>query len=397
MGLATISYHASMVRRVVRAPVDIGKREAAIAAFDAGEVASAFGLTLSHVVPEVAPHGPWRFVQGTSVLHVTLNDDVVLLRVPLVKLADNQHAVAAMRYLLTNVASAGQLGQPRLRADEVTIEYSAPLSQLHPDKLLELLHTMPSVADLVDDWLVAKFGAHPLERAPVTPLSEEEFATALAFWTTHWQEIDALVDEVQKRRSVWLLNEATALAVHRIRFTLPLMGYLAARLTEAAAAFNADDQEPKQRDAALAKFVREMLAVGPDELRACLGHETYFLDPQVPGESRVLLRYVAGQYLDNVERFVEQGESMIAAISMISSAYFLLAQHSWPEPVAQALAQTLAAVVGKPWREAALTLLSVAKQIATAYADAAADADPRDEGDAPGNPDTYAAHGGEAI
>jgi hypothetical protein len=94
--------------------------------------------------------------------------------VPLVRLTPTGNAVAALRYALTTISGSGQLYQPRLRGDDLYLEFRDKLTRMHPAKVLEVLRRMPVEADRCDDWLVGQFGAQPLERAAIEPLTEDE-------------------------------------------------------------------------------------------------------------------------------------------------------------------------------------------------------------------------------
>jgi hypothetical protein len=100
--------------------------------------------------------------------------------VPLVRLPPTGNAVAALRYALTTISGSGQLYQPRLRGDELYLEFRDKLTRMHPAKVLEVLRRMPVEADRCDDWLVGLFGAEPLERAAIEPLTEDELTRAEA-------------------------------------------------------------------------------------------------------------------------------------------------------------------------------------------------------------------------
>jgi len=195
-------------------PPDFELLEQAIELFDDGQFTTSLQGTLRHMFPERSipegPTGSFTFPQGSSRVTVRWDDAGLTVSVPLVRLPSGGRATAALRYLLTAVSGSGQLHQPRLHGEDVQLEFQDRLSRLHPYKVVQVLRQAPVEADNADDWMVDQFGASPLEREPITPLDQEEFARAETIWRTHWSEVEELLKEVQRKRSMFLLNETTA-------------------------------------------------------------------------------------------------------------------------------------------------------------------------------------------
>src|SRR6185369_2483355 len=131
---------------------------------------------------------------------------------------------------------------------------------------------MPQEADQNDDWLIGQFNALPLDRADIAALGADEIGRAYQIWQAHWNEVDELLKECQRKRSYFFLNELTAFAVYRISCVLPIHGFLAARIREAMGTFNDTDEDPMKREASLGKCVKDMKAVTQEELGKHLGH-----------------------------------------------------------------------------------------------------------------------------
>ena len=361
MAITSLTY-AAPVRRLPRPlNLDYALLEAASAASDDGHVDDAIHKVFAHLFPGAAVGDlaaqPFTFVQGSSQVTARVEDGQLAITVPLVRLPPTGNAVAALRYALTTISGSGQLYQPRLRGDELYLEFRDKLTRMHPAKVLEVLRRMPVEADRCDDWLVGQFGAQPLERAAIEPLSDDELARAEAVWRTHWDEVEELLKESQRKRSTWFLNEVSAIALFRVQFVQPICGYLLARISESAAVWNDGQGDPAKREAALARTAREMKAVTSAELRANLGHARYALAPLAEGQPSTLAGYFgSGDYIETIDKYRTQGKSFEAALALISSCTYLLARYAWPEDVAAALMDGLAKAGGKPWRDAAALL-----------------------------------------
>lgn len=361
MPISSFVYEAPVRKKVSTAALDYHLLEGAYALAEQGHALEAIAQLLAHLFPgrerpDLARE-PFGFVQGSSRVTVRLDGELLTVSVPLVHLPAGGGAVAALRYLLTRVSGSGQLHQPRLRGEEVTLEFSDKVTHIHPAKLLEVLRRLPLEADAADDWLIGQFGSQPLARAEIAPLSAEELARAAAIWRTHWDEIEELLKESQRKRSMFFLNELTAYAVYRVRVALPLCGFLSARLDEAFSVFNDGDLEPLKREAALAKCTREMKAATTEELARNLGHAEYAISPQQEGKAESVVDYFqSGDYLKTIETLRTTGKSLDAALALVSTYTFLLGRFSWPAEISAALEAGLTKVSGLPFREAAAAL-----------------------------------------
>ncbi len=385
MPISSFSYPAPVRRRARTPALDYHLLEAGFTLSDEGQAGAAVSKVLAHLfpgreLPDLARE-PFHFVQGSSTVSVRLDDERLSVSVPLVRLPAGGNTVAALRYLLTKISGSGQLHQPRLRGDEVYLEFSDEIARLHPAKLLEVLRRMPLEADSADDWLIGQFGAQPLARAEIAPLSADEVARSAAIWRTHWEEVEELLKESQRKRSMFFLNELTAYALYRLRVALPMCGFLSARLDEAFSQFNDSDLEPLKREAALGKCLRDMKPVGADELAANLGHAEYAISPLQEGKAETLTGYFqSGDYLKTIDKLRSTGKSLDAALALASTYCYLLGRFSWPEPIAEALEAGLAKVSGLPWREAVSALFAHTEALLERYdedgrGDAAAAAD----------------------
>jgi hypothetical protein len=373
------------IRRAEQAPKpDYEMLEAAVQRFDAGEFRESVQLVFRHLFADRAAEAAdaFTFPQGSSRVSVRFADDGMTISVPMVRLPEGGKSTAALRFLLSRVSATGQLYQPRLRGDDVYLEFRDKLSRLHPLKVVEVLRQMPMEADARDDWMVDQFGASPLEREPIEALSPDELAQAETIWRAHWGELEELLKESQRKRSLFFLNEVTAFAFYHLRYSLPLGGSLLARLSESAGVFNDTDEDPLKRESSAAKCAKELKGVSTEELGKSLGHAHYSISPLVDGTPALLSSYLgAGDYVETVESARKSGKSMEAAVALFSTYSFLLGRYAWPEEIEAQLLQGLGEASGKPWREAANILWNHGKALAAAVGDDDDDDDDDDDED----------------
>jgi hypothetical protein len=374
MAISSLTYQAPVRRSSAHEELDYELLETAVTLSDEGRPLESLLKVFEHLLPgqtlpDLATHA-FSFTQGSSKVTTRIENDDIIITVPLVKLPADGRGIAALRYVLTQISATGQLYQPRMNGDDIRLEFRDRLARLHPAKVVEVLRAMPAEADQNDDFLIGQFGAQPLERGAVTPLDDAEFARAEAIWRTHWSDVEELLKECQRKRSMFFLNEMTAYALHRISFALPLSGFVGSKLSEAASTFNDSDNDPSRREVALGKCVKEMKAVSSAELRASLGHTTYAISPHAEGTAAVLDGYIGeGNYTETIERLRTTGKPFEAALALISTYTFLLSRYSWPEEIETRLKAALADASGKPWKEAATILTDHAKAIVEEFVD----------------------------
>jgi hypothetical protein len=396
MAIASLNYTPPIRRSSKTKPLDYERLEAAVALYNEGRHREALHQTLMHLfpthdIPDLAVE-TFRFTQGSSRVSACVENDELRVSVPLVSLPTGGNTIAALRYVLTRISGSGQLHQPRLNGDDVHIEFRGEVSRLHPTKVLEVLRRLPAEADDNDDWLIRQFGAIPLERESVAALTPDELAAAEALWRRHWNDVEALLEESRRKRSLFFLNEVTAYAIYRIGFALPLCGFLSARLRESASTFNDTDVEPLKRETSLSKCAKEMAAVSRSELEQSLGHAEYALTRLSEGSPAGITNYFGpGRYSELVDQHRTSGKTMDAALALIGTYNFLLARFYWPEVIEAEMRAGLAMVSDKPWREAANLLWEHSRTLAAKYGDD--DEDDEDDEDDDGDDDEGAGNG----
>lgn len=138
MAITSLTYEAPVVRSSTREGLDYELLEAAVELADQGRPLESLLKVFEHLLPgegarprdeHVLVHA--GLVEGDAGVE---NDDVVVA-VPLVKLpADGRH-ITALRYVLGPISATGQLYQPRLSGDDIRLEFRDRLSRLHPAKM----------------------------------------------------------------------------------------------------------------------------------------------------------------------------------------------------------------------------------------------------------------------
>jgi hypothetical protein len=370
MNLTSLSFAPPVRRRARGKRPDYELLERAHQLAEQGQHRESLAKVIDHVLPGMAhdlSQQPLQFVQGSSKISIAIEGNDVAVTTPLVKLPSGGSAIAALRFTLTKLAANGQLYQPRLRGDDIFLEYRDKLVRMHPAKMLEVLRRMPVSADYYDDWLIGEFKAQPLDRVELEPVSSDELARSTQIWHTHWNEIEELFKEAQRKRSLFFLNELTAYALHRVRFALPLNGFLAAKLVESANTFNDTNEQPDKRETSLGKCIRDMKTVTDEVLAKELGHGTYAISPLADGDGKVISGYFrGGNYVDTIDQYRKSDKAIDAALALVCTYTFLLSRYSWSEAIDAALEDGLTKASGKPWREAADVLFHHAKDVLVA-------------------------------
>ena len=344
--------------RQVVAPRDYGRRDRAIELFAELRHHDAVRETLAYLLPGLAipdlNQEAFCFVQGSARVRIQIVEDQLAVSTVLAALKPAAQATAALRFFLTRISGTGQLFQPRLDAGVISLAFSEPLALMHPLKLVELLQRMPNEADRNDAWMIEQFGVETPDREPVEPLDAAEFGRAWEIWTAHWHAVDELMIESRRRRSVRFLDALGSFAANQLHYLLPMSGSVRARLIEAANTFNDRDEHPEKRDSALAKCAKAMAKFSAEELKLCLGHAHFAINPLDEGTPSLLTSTLgSGGHMQTIVDLRATGRAMEATLELLSYYLYLLAHHSWTAEVEAALRKGLDLVSDKPWREAA--------------------------------------------
>lgn len=356
----SLSYAPPIRHRRPLARRDHARRDHAIELFGQGKVLPAIRETFRYLLQQSVPdlsRRDFHFVQGSARIHARVDGDELVLTSALASVGRRGASTAALRFFLSRTSSTGQIYQPRLANGVLALEFRDRLALMHPLKLAEALERLPMEADRTDTWLGERFGVATPDREPGLPLTPAERRRAVALWQRHWSEIDALMAESRRRRSVRLLDAIGAIAVYRVHDALPLSGAVRVKLNESADVYTDREQNPTRRDAALARCVRQMREIDGAALLAALGHRNYAIDPLRPGSPQLITgTFSAGNRLQVLGELIGAGRALEAAVELHSCYYYLLANHAWPPPIENALRKALAAASGKGWQDAASCL-----------------------------------------
>lgn len=299
MAISSLYLPPSLRRPIPFAPRDHLRRERAIELYEGGEHRAAIDEAIAYLLlpGQAAPdlsNAPLCLVQGTARLRLQIEDGRLHGRAVLGRLGANASATAALRHFLSSVSGTGQLFQPRLRGDVVSLEFDERLTLLHPYKLTELVQRLAEAACNADSWLTEDFGMQPLDREALQPLEENEVRRATQIWSAHWAAVDLMVDEIRRHRSSAMLNRVADYAYSQVIYALPLNGALPERLHDANDIYGDREEQPAKRLAILAKSVKDARALPEAELVASFGHVGYAINPISEGNASLLAKVLGG-------------------------------------------------------------------------------------------------------
>ena len=190
MSITAFTLPTPLRQRIEVAPRDFALRDQAIALFEAAssraDFIAAVSTTLAYLLPgcgiDDLANTPLQLIQGSARVHIAVEGEILRVRAVLIRLQEQAHNVAAMRFCLSRLGGTGQLFQPRLRGDEIALEFIEELRFLHPQKLIEVMQRLPSDADSNDTALEQLFGVQSADRQQPRSLDDDEFAAAWAIW-----------------------------------------------------------------------------------------------------------------------------------------------------------------------------------------------------------------------
>jgi len=369
MAIAGLVFPSPLQKRPTFVKQDYARRDQAIRLFESNEPLSAAHETLRYLNPGAGKFdlakAPLRWAQGTAQIQIALEANRLSIKSQLICVNAAKSNPAVLRYFLSKISNTGQLFQPRLSGDVLELAFSEQLNLLHPQKLIEVLQKLPGIADSHDAWLCDELGADLSERAKPKALSAPERKRALSFWTQHWRDMEALLLESRRRRSVQFLDSVGRLAINHVRYVLPLFGSLRHTLNQSADVFTDRDENPKVRENELARSIRTMREASEEQLLSCLGHVHFAFSPWTPGSADVLRSAIGNvHHMHQSNEMRLSGRALEASVGLVANFLYLLAYFAWPAPVERALRAAIAAASDKPWQEAADILWKHAQAIA---------------------------------
>lgn len=373
MAISSLYFPASLRRPIPFAPRDHLRRERAIELYENGEHLAAINEAIGYLllpgqaVPDLA-HAPLCFIQGTARVHLRIEGGRLIGQAALGRLGENGSVTAALRHFLSRVSGTGQLFQPRLRDDVVTVEFDERLTLLHPHKLIELVQKMTETACNADNWLVEDFGMVAVDREALVALSDDEAQRSIEIWNAHWAAVDDMVDEVRRHRSTSMLDRVADYAYSQILYALPLNGSLPERLNDANQVYADREEQPAKRLATLAKSAKDARALPVADLLKSLGHVDYAINPISEGTASMLAKVLSGAQREQaIGDYNAAGRVFESALYQAVDYLYLLAWFVWPPTVEAALREALDLATGRPLREAAEVLRARAVAIIRAH------------------------------
>ncbi|MFB9067490.1 hypothetical protein [Pseudofulvimonas gallinarii] len=388
MAITSLYLPPTLRRPIPFAPRDHLRREKAIELYEAGEHRAAIDEAIGYLLLPGQPapdltNTPLCLVQGTARVRLHIEDERLVVRAVLGALSMEGSATAALRHFLSRLSGTGQLFQPRLRGEVVSLEFEERLTLLHPHKLIEVVQRLAEAACNADSWLAEDFGMQALDREAVQALDEADVRMALEIWRTHWAAVEAMVDEVRRYRSSALLNRVADFAYSQVIYALPLNGGLPERLNDANTIYSDRDEQPARRLAILSKSVKEARALPDGDLVASLGHVGYAINPISEGNAGLLAKVLSGSQREQaIADYHAAGRSFESALYQAVDFLYLLAWFVWPPSVEEALREALDQASGRPLREAADLMRARAAAIVRAHGQGEDSADAIDGGSA---------------
>lgn len=373
MAISSLYLPPSLRRAITFAPRDHLRRERAIELYENGEHRVAIDEAIGYLLLPGQPvadlsNAPLCLVQGTARLRLQIEGERLVGSAVLGRLGANSSATAALRHFLSSVSGTGQLFQPRLRDDVVSLEFDERLTLLHPYKLIELVQRLAEAACNADSWLADDFGMQTLDREALAPLDGDEVQRATQIWSAHWAAVDTMVDEIRRHRSSAMLNRVADYAYSQILYALPLNGALPEQLHDANEIYADREEQPAKRLAILAKTVKDARALPEAELVASFGHVGYAINPISEGNASLLAKVLSGTQREQaIADYDAAGRTFESALYQAVDYLYLLAWFVWPPTVEAALREALDLASERPLREAADTLRTRATAILRAH------------------------------
>jgi len=300
---------------------------------------------------------------GSVVVDIQIKDDKLNVTCPLVDITD------AMRIpLMRKVAELNfwplTISQIKLKANQLTFQYSTTLDTCEPYKIYYLLKEICSTADRYDDELREKFKAKSLVAPKVVYPSAENINKA-------WDETNAIINETFQYQAYFDVQrwqgssmDFFMIALKRIDLCIQTQGFLKTEIERIMTDLNNAQISVTERNTTASKFLKDLQVKGKEAFTRHL----YQVDTFVPEKPSINGDKVKGMIKEAIAKtvtFHNQKNYIASCIESLYLIYDLFYRNNMENTVNIVLLNTLTNASGKSWADASGVLLSGLQTIET--------------------------------
>lgn len=331
--------------------------------FDNGKYLESFYETLNYIDEHlISNYGnkektEFSFPQGSAVVIVKINNNIVEITAPFVRIPKTKYLPIFRRCTELNF-KVMTLPQIVIKDDYLVFQYSMPIEMCEPYKLYDVLRDIAQNADKYDDEFVEKFGAERLIEPMITHFDNAKLTEILNNCKDIAKEALAHIQYFEGKRRMGNACDALYVGLKRIDYYCEPSGLFFKKLQDAI-----NDMFDRNNDwIAKLKPGKQFLAsiekINIDE----------FKDAVFMGYSLIPLKRNASRaYLENwIESYLEEAQNLYNNEDYISSTYYalytlysMLANFNMDENATKAIEYSLNKAAQKEWNEAAETLIAV--------------------------------------
>jgi len=294
---------------------------------------------------------------GSTVVIIKLHDGQLTIRAPFVYIPETKNLPIFRKCTELNFTVL-TVPQIVLEDDLLVFTCSMPIALCEPYKLYDLLRDICINADKYDDEFVTRFHARRVLEPMVTNYSDEILAQIIQTCQSIATETLTYIKHFEAKRKLSQACDALFIGMKRIEYYCAPTAMLGNKLEEAfAAMFNRDNDmlgKLKPGKALLESFA----TMTTDELRESC-YVTFNLIPVRKNANRKTLEeWIEDDYEGTTESF-NQDDFLGAAFRTQFALYRVLADFNIEDSIRNPIEKGLKAAAGKPWEEAAATLMLV--------------------------------------
>ncbi len=298
---------------------------------------------------------------GSVRLHLTVENEKLTVRAPVVRLPSGGRAIALMRKALT-ISANFNLASFRLEGEVLTVRYQDAIDGCHPSKLLDMISCICRVVDLHDDLFCESFGAEPAEPITVETWSGELLDQADRAYRQILDEGLALADYWDSRQNLQFSYLSLELTSGRLFWALGVKGFVSSELARILTHMQDGNIEATQRLADGRRSFEALRTIPTSQLSESL-YDAQMLIPTRREQGLESYQSDLKGVWQAATNASQEREYDRAASICLHCIYDDLGNIQLPPPIYECFVAGLERAAGLSWREASEVLIAMFQDV----------------------------------
>jgi hypothetical protein len=336
--------------------------------FDKGQFRDSLMAAIDYANPTIrkkfgnADQTEFNIPHGSAVIQLKVDDKTFEVHAPFLSLPPEAKIPLMRRIAEINFGTLS-LAQIQLKGEELHFSFACPLALCYPYKVYEILREICSNADYLDDEFVDQFGARRIAEPVIIPMEAGLAEQAWTKFQAYLAEAQQYITWCESKRMEGFIWDFAGIQLRKIEYFICPQGKLRNDIENAISALNNGNIAFNERLSGAKKFIAQLQAM----TREHFNENLYTTEVFVPYKYYIRPDHIKNNFTRTLEGATNEmnNKDYLGCTLTILSAYMdMFYQNNLTPDIAGFAEQQLALASGKPWKEAAETLLESVKKLA---------------------------------